>query len=993
MTRPRYRLAIVGGGPRATYVLERLAAKLSRDKPVGLEITVFERTGEFGAGWAHSPSQARTSQLNRIASQISFVADESAAAIPGIGPIRSKSQQLNLAEWAQQKYRETGIEDFNISSRSWPKRYVHGLALVEFFARYTKELNQLINVSVNLRAAEVIHINRVEHLGSPREEYTVIDRGGQEIIVDEVLLLTGHNFQDPLATLETKKLAEFSKKHKVKYVSEAYPLRENIGKGIARNSDVVFLRGTGLVAIDVILHLTEGRGGEFTPRIGSYLDYNASGAEPRIIIPLGRSGLFPYARPCNLDEIPPLIREFKGIFFNKATIDQLALRTAGGAAVLNFRQHLMPIILLEMAIVHYAVELNVSAVVQAVEAIRPKFWLYMSNRQSEDPPSTSELADSFAVELQKWCVQEGVEFPRKRFDWPRLVDPLRGVAPGAGYQRKLIALVEQDIDCAENGLLDDSMKASTYGVWRELRSYMAYVWDEGMLAADSRDYFRRHVSSFHNRLANGASPEVMAKVAALLRSGVLDMSMGPGAKVVTDSTKMKYLAQSKDGTRKIYGDALIEARLPEQNPQLDKAPLFRSMIANGLMRDTQSEKILPSSGSDGKDYLPVDRSLRVEVSEQEVSVAINVLGPPAAARRSFQLSALRPGHNASVLTDVGVWLTGFWSRLYRMDPKVTAAASTTGDPSPLEVREEKGMKYIQSDTKPFLTSRSQTLPFPYESAESVAVIIDEPTNGPAIADVILAPAFGSTAQSMFPFAYCYARNGFRVIRLDFRQHVGRSVGEIQDAQLSLQVADLKAVMAEFPAAIIVAVSLANRPVIRALAEMNRHSENIFPGAVLMTPVIDLGSTLEAVMGVNYVYVPDEELPSTVEVIGYTVKGTFVADARRHELLLLQETESDLQKIASPLSFIAGDEDPWVEHHEVERVVRQRLTTGAPTYLTSIPAGSHRLNRSPSMAARYIESSVQECLRLAHNPAEAFVPSFDETMRALNFSRAAQPKQV
>ncbi|WP_071802767.1 FAD/NAD(P)-binding protein [Couchioplanes caeruleus] len=64
-----FRLTIVGGGPRATYALERLAATVDRLGPDGrIEIRVYERTGELGADGVHSVRRARTSFLNRIRS-------------------------------------------------------------------------------------------------------------------------------------------------------------------------------------------------------------------------------------------------------------------------------------------------------------------------------------------------------------------------------------------------------------------------------------------------------------------------------------------------------------------------------------------------------------------------------------------------------------------------------------------------------------------------------------------------------------------------------------------------------------------------------------------------------------------------------------------------------------------------------------------------------------------------------------------------------------
>lgn len=70
-------LAIVGGGPNATYTLERLAAVLARRHThVELDLHVYDRGDQFGDGAIHSRYQPRSTYLNRIVSEVGFAADE-----------------------------------------------------------------------------------------------------------------------------------------------------------------------------------------------------------------------------------------------------------------------------------------------------------------------------------------------------------------------------------------------------------------------------------------------------------------------------------------------------------------------------------------------------------------------------------------------------------------------------------------------------------------------------------------------------------------------------------------------------------------------------------------------------------------------------------------------------------------------------------------------------------------------------------------------------
>ena len=118
----------------------RHGAALGDDGRLGakarLEVRVFERTGEFGAGQAHSPAQARTSYLNRIACQVSFAADESTAARGRCGPAPGGPRCTNGAG-ARSGDRGAGLRP---APRGLAEAHVHGLALREMFRTYAADL-------------------------------------------------------------------------------------------------------------------------------------------------------------------------------------------------------------------------------------------------------------------------------------------------------------------------------------------------------------------------------------------------------------------------------------------------------------------------------------------------------------------------------------------------------------------------------------------------------------------------------------------------------------------------------------------------------------------------------------------------------------------------------------------------------------------------------------------------------------------------------------
>ena len=141
--------------------------------------------------------------------------------------------------------------------------------------------------------------------------------------------------------------------------------------------------GMGLTAIDYILYLTEGRGGTFEKE-GDTLVYVASGSEPVKLVAFSESGMFPHVRPENFKERGRDILEHTGVFFTKNAIDRIrenlphpeeqnnksswqssSQTTKRGR--LSFRNHLMPLVQLEMAYVHYSTLFGTSAAAALAE--------------------------------------------------------------------------------------------------------------------------------------------------------------------------------------------------------------------------------------------------------------------------------------------------------------------------------------------------------------------------------------------------------------------------------------------------------------------------------------------------------------------------------------------------------------------------------------------------------------------------------------------------
>lgn len=420
------RLAIVGGGPTCTYVLERLAA-LTRELGVRrpMEITVYDRSGEFGSGQVHSPAQTKTSYLNRIVGQVAFAADES---VVDAGPLLAAHERPTLLEWCRAKYAETGDAVFDLVAEDWPKRYLHGLALNDQFARYAEILRERPGISLTLRQAEVVDLE--EH-GAGLAVLTA--DGGEALLADYVLLLTGHSANRPELDPRQTAWAGFTRRHPARLIPNAYPLERSLDPAITGPGSSVGCLGMGLTGIDVLLYLTEGRGGSFERAADGTLAYQPCGAEPDRIVPFSRTGLFTFARPYNEKERDIASLEYRGRFLTVAAVRRLRASAGRANALsggeqrqLDFEAHVLPLIVLEMDLIYHATLFGQDFRAEAIRLTEPVYERFLA-----DPGAFTgwqRARDLLTAPIQGLAAQVSAEIDRV----------LDGLEPGPEQDRSQI---------------------------------------------------------------------------------------------------------------------------------------------------------------------------------------------------------------------------------------------------------------------------------------------------------------------------------------------------------------------------------------------------------------------------------------------------------------------------------------------------------------------------------------------------------------------------
>lgn len=724
-SRARVTLAVVGGGPSCTYVLDRLAsATRNTAGPLDLEIHIFDRTGQFGAGQVHSPDQPATSYLNRIVGQVGFAADES---VVDAGHLLDPAERPTLLEWCRRRFRDTGDPVFDLTAEDWPKRYVHGQALRDQFDLYVRLLRQRPGVRVLLHTAEVVDL---DDSGGDGRLAVVTASGARPVRASHVLMVTGHSSNDPLMYPGPRRWTEFAERNPAEFLPSAYPLDRAFPDGAAGPDRVVGCLGMGLTTIDVILHLTEGRGGDFVPAPDGLLEYQPSGAEPASIVVFSRAGLFTFARPYNAKERDPQNLEHQGTFLVEEAVDRLRASVGRPVRVggterrqLDFRAHLLPVVVLEMAHLYYTTLFGPEFGRAAERAARPEYEAFLADGGAgaasqvsverllapleqavdeavavvdgalagagRDPAGAPDWADdalerflavvfdperagemlalrgdsgafAAAVGAADSPFRHQKSAAASRFSWERMIEPLprEGCRSPAQYREKLLDFIDLDHRWAAQNNLWNPAKAAADGVWRDLRHVLSHALDFGGLRASSHrdflDVYMRH----HNRLCNGAALEVMEKMRALVRHGLVDVSVGPDAVVEMDEPTGRFRVLGPVTGADLGMDVLVDSRVHPFDAANDVQPLYPNLLRRGLVRKWTN----PGQGED--DFSPGGLDLTTAFhpvrANGRTDARLTLLGPPSEGVMFFQLGALRPHQNHHVMQDILLWLKEFW---------------------------------------------------------------------------------------------------------------------------------------------------------------------------------------------------------------------------------------------------------------------------------------------------------------------------------------------
>ena len=670
------RLAIVGGGPNALYLVERLYAHVrkSPSRGEGLSVDVFDSGGHFGSG-CHYRSQPATNHLNRAADQISFGADETN--LPDVTWLLDRTERWTLYEWCQTKYAQTGDERYRVEPGDWVERRLFGEVSEDVFAIYVDRLRRL-DVTVTLHTCGVDDIEQLA-----RGEYRLHGCAAGLAFTceaDFVALCTGHGE----TTIEPGSPAAVLRQHADRhagthYIHNIYPT-ERIDLTAVPAGCTVLCQGMGLAAIDFALLVTEGRGGRFVAGRGpdGKVSYLPSGLEPAAILPFSSTGVFLFTRAHN-QKMNDRALFHQGVFFVPSTIDRLRetvgvpcdIPNVGVVRQIDFGSHVLPIMRLEMALVYYGRLLGPAWTATAIHAVTPRVrsFILEAGPWHERVDAAMELLTGPIDALARAAGEPA-------FDWDAIADPLAGVAdslPSARHDRAT-AFLWQDIVRAREGNLDNPLKRAIDGVWRDLRDVVRYAVEYGGLTATSHRQFIDVYARLTNRIAVGTSLGIMVKIHALAACGLIDLSWSRAPRVTPHAAGGYSIGPEQDPAAPI-ASVFVDARVHRFHVTRMRDPLYPNLHRRGLVR----QWVNPGDGANGyaTGGIDVQRGTNLVVGgDGAVCPSMAALGPPTEGPLYFHLAAMRPYCADPVIVDADRVVRQFLSRPRRPagDPAAPLAA-------------------------------------------------------------------------------------------------------------------------------------------------------------------------------------------------------------------------------------------------------------------------------------------------------------------------------
>ncbi|ATE58482.1 adenylate cyclase [Actinosynnema pretiosum] len=537
----RATIVVVGGGPRASGLLERLGANAPELLARPLEVHLVD-PHPVGAGRVWRDEQSPLLRMNSMAEDVTAFTDDSVVCE---GPIRTGP---SLAEWADLVL-SGGIEvplDEAVRAElsamrptSFPSRRVQSAYLTWF--------HRLAEASLPEGSRVVEHRAEAVRLTGDEAQSVWLDGEAEPLVADVVVLALGHLDAEP--TPQESALAAQAKAANLRYLPPDYTADTDLST--VPEAEDVLVRGLGLAFIDLAVLLAQGRGGRFAREDG-VLRYHPSGREPRLLAGSRRGVPYHSKTGYRLQGAPPEPPRF---------LDVRALLTRPGPV--DFRRDVWPLIAKDVALGFY----------------RELFTAHPDRVTRGWPEFSATFAtlDWYSPRMRA-LEAESIPSTEDRLDFETLDRPLRGaVLDGPDeLQAHLRAHIESDVARRGNPTHSADLGAflALLGVYGALPPLLA----SGRLVNEDGWWH-----GFFSFLASGPPPDRLEELLALSEAGVVRF-LGGDLEVAVEDNEFVARSPNTPGTE-TRATTLIEARLPDHTLPRTRSPLLRTLVEAGEVLD------------------------------------------------------------------------------------------------------------------------------------------------------------------------------------------------------------------------------------------------------------------------------------------------------------------------------------------------------------------------------------------------------------------------
>jgi len=607
-------LVFVGGGPRTVGLIERIAANATGSlHPGPLDIHVVDPY-PAGGGRIWRGDQSALLWMNSTARDVTIFTDES---VTCDGPIVPGPA---LHEWVAGAGRRVlaaaglSAEANSLRPDDFPSRRVQSHYLRWAFDRAVAAL------PADTRVIE--HRTVAVSVDDEPGRQLVRLADGSRLTADILVLAQG--FLDRMAGPEERRLAAAADRHDLTYVPPGYTA--DLDLSALPPGEPVLVRGFGLAFIDLMVLLTQGRGGRFDSDVTGdvsgdcteRLIYRPSGREP--VLHVGSRRGVPYH--AKIGYAVPGAVPLPPTYF---TVDAAAALSDPDGGPLDFRKDVWPLMAKELTAAHY----------RRLSHAHP-------DRVLTAWPEFSALLDTAKVTGDAFAraVEQVVPKREDRFELPSIDRPLTGGFFGsrAELDDAIVEHVEADLRRRADPYF--SADAAVFDALLTVYGVLNILITRGLIApADRIRLVEGDFHGFFSFLASGPPPRRLAELLALHRAGLVRFA-GPDLRV--DVQDGRFVGTSPAAPGSVTARALVDARLPRPDVRAATDPVIRGLLAAG---ELATEDLHDDDGrSLGGGQLLADELARAVRADRTVHPRRFLLGPSVSGSAG-SAGFSRPGFN------------------------------------------------------------------------------------------------------------------------------------------------------------------------------------------------------------------------------------------------------------------------------------------------------------------------------------------------------------